>query len=96
LLDFLDAGEPPVYVGFGSMAGFDHTRVVQAVVEAVGRRRALFNAGWTGIDTGRLPANFHPVGNVPHDWLFPRMTLVVHHGGSGTTHSAWRAPACRR
>jgi len=91
LLDFLDAGEPPVYVGFGSMAGFDHGRVVQAVVEAVGHRRALFNAGWTGIDTGRLPANFHPVGNVPHDWLFPRMSLVVHHGGSGTTHSACRA-----
>jgi sterol 3beta-glucosyltransferase len=91
LLDFLDAGEPPVYVGFGSMAGFDHARVVQAVVEAVGGRRALFNAGWTGIDAGALPANFHPVGNVPHDWLFPRMSLVVHHGGSGTTHSACRA-----
>jgi UDP:flavonoid glycosyltransferase YjiC (YdhE family) len=38
-----------------------------------------------------LPANFHVVGDVPHDWLFARMAAVVHHGGSGTAHSAARA-----
>ena len=91
LLEFLNAGEPPVYVGFGSMAGFDNARVLQAVTGALGERRVLFNAGWTGIDTAALPRNFHPVGHVPHDWLFPRTALVVHHGGSGTTHTACRA-----
>ncbi|HZW17419.1 MAG TPA: glycosyltransferase [Luteimonas sp.] len=91
LLAFLSAGEPPAYVGFGSMAGFDNARVLQAVTGAFGRRRVLFNAGWTGIDTAALPRNFHPVGHVPHDWLLPRTSLVVHHGGSGTTHSACRA-----
>ncbi|MDH5832790.1 glycosyltransferase [Luteimonas kalidii] len=91
LLAFLDAGEPPVYVGFGSMAGFDDARLVEAVVGAVGGRRALFHPGWSGIDATRLPGNFHPVGHVPHDWLLPRTALAIHHGGSGTTHSACRA-----
>lgn len=88
---FLDAGEPPVYVGFGSMAGFDNVRLVDAVVGAIGARRALFNAGWSGIDPTRLPANVHAIGHVPHDWLLPRCALAIHHGGSGTTHSACRA-----
>lgn len=91
LLAFLDAGEPPVYVGFGSMAGFDNTRLADAVIGAVGQRRALFNAGWSGIDAARLPLNFHAVGHVPHDWLLPRCAMAIHHGGSGTTHSACRA-----
>ena len=88
---FLEAGEPPVYVGFGSMGGFDRERLTDAVVAAVDGRRALFNGGWSAIDPARLPANFHPVGNVPHDWLLPRCALAIHHGGSGTTHSACRA-----
>lgn len=91
LRDFLDAGEPPVYLGFGSMAGFDTTRVMEALVGAVDGRRALFNPGWSGIDPTRLPENFHVVGDVPHGWLLPRTALAVHHGGSGTTHSAVRA-----
>ncbi|MBD9470825.1 glycosyltransferase [Pseudoxanthomonas sp. PXM01] len=88
---FLDEGDPPVYVGFGSMAGFDNARLVDAVVGALGSRRTLFNAGWSGIDTTRLPANFHAIGHVPHDWLLPRCALAIHHGGSGTTHSTCRA-----
>ena len=88
---FLDDGEPPVYVGFGSMAGFDNARLVDAVVGAIGTRRALFNAGWSGIDATQLPANVRAIGHVPHDWLLPRCALAIHHGGSGTTHSACRA-----
>lgn len=91
LLDFLEAGEAPVYVGFGSMAGFDDARLQEAVVQAVGDRRALFNPGWSGMDPARLPSNFHPIGHVPHDWLLPRCAMAIHHGGSGTTHSAARA-----
>ena len=91
LVEFLDAGEPPVYVGFGSMSGFDNARLVAAVAGAVGDRRALFSGGWSGIDPARLPANFHAVGDVPHDWLLPRCAMAIHHGGSGTTHSACRA-----
>ena len=91
LNDFLNAGEPPLYVGFGSMAGFDRRALLDAVIAAAAGRRALFYAGWSGIDTARLPANFLGVGDTPHGWLFPRTSLVIHHGGSGTTHSAARA-----
>lgn len=88
---FLQAGEPPLYVGFGSMAGFERRRLLDAVIAAVAGRRALFYAGWSGIDASALPGNFLAVDETPHDWLFPRTSLVIHHGGSGTTHSAARA-----
>ncbi|CAN7199366.1 glycosyltransferase [Trinickia sp. LjRoot230] len=88
---FLAAGEPPIYVGFGSMAGFDTPRFLDALVAAVGSRRALFYPGWSGIGHGALPSNFHVIGDTPHAWLFPRVSVVIHHGGAGTTHSAVRA-----
>jgi sterol 3beta-glucosyltransferase len=91
LAAFLEAGEPPIYVGFGSMAGFDNERLMRALTEAIGGRRALFYPGWSGIERSALPPNFHVVGNTPHEWLFPRVSLVVHHGGAGTTHSATRS-----
>jgi sterol 3beta-glucosyltransferase len=91
LIEFLAAGEPPLYVGFGSMLGFDRDAAVAAVIGAVGGRRALFHAGWSGIDAARLPANFFAIGDTPHSWLLPRTSLVLHHCGSGTTHSAARA-----
>jgi sterol 3beta-glucosyltransferase len=61
------------------------------VITAVAGRRALFYPGWSGADSLKLPRNFYVVSNTPHDWLFPRTSLVIHHGGSGTTHSAARA-----
>ena len=88
---FLDAGEPPVYVGFGSMAGFDRPALLRALTAAVGTRRALFYPGWSGIDPAKLPPNFFVLGDTPHDWLFPRTSLIVHHGGAGTAHAAARS-----
>jgi UDP:flavonoid glycosyltransferase YjiC (YdhE family) len=91
LTDFLNAGEPPMFIGFGSMAGFDRLKLVNDVIEATAGRRALFYPGWSGMDQSALPPNFHVIGETPHDWLFRRISLAVHHGGSGTTHSAARA-----
>lgn len=91
LRDFLDAGEAPIYIGFGSMVGFDHRRLLDAVVGASAGRRTLFNPGWSGSDTSGLPGNVFVMDEAPHSWLFPRTSLVVHHGGSGTSHSATRA-----
>lgn len=91
LADFLAAGEAPVYIGFGSMTGFDNARLLDALVEAMAGRRALFHPGWSGIDPTALPGNFLAIGDTPHDWLFPRTAAVIHHGGSGTSHSAARA-----
>jgi sterol 3beta-glucosyltransferase len=91
LSDFIQAGEPPIYVGFGSMAGFDRPRLLIELTAAVAGRRAVFYPGWSGVDASEFPANFFVVGDTPHSWLFPRMSLVIHHGGAGTTHSAARA-----
>ncbi|WP_298017001.1 glycosyltransferase [uncultured Castellaniella sp.] len=85
---FLAAGEPPIYIGFGSMAGFDRAHFTGVLVDAIDGRRAVFSPGWSGMDTVALPDNFFKIGDVPHHWLFPRTSLVIHHGGSGTTHTA--------
>ena len=93
LADFLAAGDPPVYVGFGSMIGFgDEDRLVSALLDAADGRRVLLAAGWAGLGTGVTARHdVHVVGHVPHSWLFPRCAAVVHHCGAGTSHSAVRA-----
>ncbi len=91
LRDFLSAGEPPIYIGFGSMVGFDQHAMRDAIVAAVANRRALFYPGGSGTQELKLPKNFCLIQDTPHDWLFRRTSLVIHHGGSGTTHSAARA-----
>ena len=73
------------------MAGLDQRAVLDVVVTAVAGQRALFNPGWSAGRPLELPPNFYVLGDTPHDWLFARTSVVVHHGGSGTTHSAARA-----
>ncbi|MDN6556847.1 MAG: glycosyltransferase [Acidipropionibacterium acidipropionici] len=90
LLSFLDAGPAPVYVGFGSMAVPDAGRIRDAVLGLSSDRRVIFSPGWSGIDMPSGP-NLHVVGHAPHDALFPKMAVVVHHGGAGTLHAAARA-----
>jgi UDP:flavonoid glycosyltransferase YjiC (YdhE family) len=91
LAEFLAAGEPPVYIGFGSMVGFDRDRFRALVLDALDGRRALLFAGWSGFGEGALPSDVLSIGPTPHDWLLPRTRIVVHHGGAGTTHAAARA-----
>ena len=91
LAEFLSSGAPPIYVGFGSMAGFDRKKLLTIVVDAIAGRRALFYPGWSGIDPTVLPENFFVIGDTPHHWLFPRTAMVIHHGGAGTSHAACRA-----
>lgn len=93
LEEFLAAGEPPVYVGFGSMPNGDAPAVTAIVAEALRRtgRRGILSLGWGGLKDQGLPDTILPVtGFVPHEWLFPRVSLVVHHGGAGTTAMAFR------
>lgn len=85
---FLSTGPPPVYVGFGSMAGDAPERATSLVAEALER------AGHRGIVAGAvgdLPPTVIGAGSVPHEWLFPRTAAVVHHGGAGTTAAVVRA-----
>lgn len=92
LRDFLSSSPtPPVYIGFGSMGGFDRQRMIRILVEGLGERRALFWPGWSGIKHGDLPSNFHVIDAVPHEALFPLVSTVIHHGGAGTTHTAVKA-----
>lgn len=90
---FLDAGPPPVYVGFGSMSGRDPRRMGRAVISALAKtgQRAVIASGWGGVALSETPANVHLLEAAPHDWLFPRMSAVVHHGGAGTTAAGLRA-----
>jgi sterol 3beta-glucosyltransferase len=93
LLTFLEAGAPPVYIGFGSMANRAPQKMAQLVQEALelSGQRGIFAAGWGGLDNVNLPDNIFALDSVPHAWLFPRMAAVVHHGGAGTTGAGFRA-----
>ncbi|KAL9065537.1 MAG: hypothetical protein Q9157_007446, partial [Trypethelium eluteriae] len=89
LTDFLNAGDPPVYVGFGSIVVDDPDSFTDMIFKAVEQAgvRALVSKGWGGIggEGNDVPDNIFMLGNTPHDWLFPRCAAVVHHGGAGTT-----------
>ena len=93
LVEFLHAGSPPVYVGFGSMVDHERGKITELVVEAVRQtgQRAILLGGWTDLGSGRLPDHILRIDFAPHDWLFPRMAAVVHHGGAGTTAAGLRA-----
>ena len=91
LVDFLAAGEPPLYLGFGSMAGLIQPGLLKELIAAVSNRRVLFYPGWSNVSSSELPPSFFVVRDTPHRWLFPQTSVVIHHGGSGTTHSAARA-----
>lgn len=87
LLDFLDAGEPPVYFGFGSMrAPSTLGEAMLAAARAMGRR-AVIARGWAALDVAPS-SDCIVVDEVNQQALFPRMTVVVHHGGAGTTTCA--------
>ncbi|MGW6896083.1 glycosyltransferase [Streptomyces sp. NPDC054919] len=92
---FLGAGEPPVYVGFGSMAMHASEDVAQVAVEAVRAqgRRVLASRGWAGLALTDDHDDCFVVGEVNQQALFGRVAAVVHHGGAGTTTTAARAGA---
>jgi UDP:flavonoid glycosyltransferase YjiC (YdhE family) len=93
LLDFLADGPPPVYAGFGSMIDRDPQRMTDIALDAVrfSGQRAIFLRGWGGLQQTDLPSNVLMIDHAPHEWLFPRMGAVVHHGGAGTTAAGLRA-----
>jgi UDP:flavonoid glycosyltransferase YjiC (YdhE family) len=88
LKKFLDNGDPPVYIGFGSIVVDDPDEFTKLIFEAVkiAGCRALVSKGWGGFGSNAdCPDNIFMLENTPHDWLFPRCSAVVHHGGAGTT-----------
>ncbi|MFD9125070.1 glycosyltransferase [Kitasatospora sp. NPDC059571] len=94
LVAFLEAGAPPVYVGFGSMRGVpeDTARAAIGAIRAHGRR-AVVGRGWAGLAPIDGRDDCFTVGEVNQQALFRRVAAVVHHGGAGTTTTAARAGA---
>ncbi|MEV0358338.1 glycosyltransferase [Nocardia sp. NPDC050697] len=95
LLAWIDAGEPPVYFGFGSMPIRDTGQVLAMVTEVSERlgRRALVSAGWSDLDAAEAESGdaVRVVGPLAHDIVFPKCAAAVHHGGIGTTFESLRA-----
>ncbi len=93
LVDFIQAGSPPVYIGFGSMYMNGGAHKTELVVEALKQagQRGILSTGWGGLAKTMNSEDIFIVDAVPHDWLFPQMAAVVHHGGAGTTAAALRA-----
>lgn len=98
LLHFLDAGKPPVFIGFGSMPIKNPRQTTEMILEALNRsgQRGILHSGWGGLGDISLPENVFKIKYAPYDWLFPRMSMIFHHGGSGTTAYALRSgtPSC--
>ena len=90
---FLDRGDPPVYIGFGSMVTGDPARLAHTIVEAVRRAgiRAILTTGWGGMAEVDVPESIHVIQAAPHSALFKHVAAVVHHGGAGTTAAGLRA-----
>jgi vancomycin aglycone glucosyltransferase len=88
--EFLDAGEPPVYVGLGSMASYAPKDIAQVGIEAIRAqgRRVVLGSGWAGLVAIDDADDCFVVGEVNHQALFRRVAAVVHHGGAGTTTTA--------
>lgn len=88
LQEFLANGEPPVFFGFGSMPVSKPEKMSAIISEALraANLRGVLQAGWGGL--AHQDAHLITINDVPHEWLFPQMTAIVHHGGAGTTHAA--------
>lgn len=93
LVQFLGAGPPPVYIGFGSMSSVHPEHLSHLVQEALERshQRGVLLTGWGALRQEPFSEQLYTVASIPHDWLFHQMAAVVHHGGAGTTGASLRA-----
>ncbi|KAG2789681.1 Sterol 3-beta-glucosyltransferase [Phytophthora cactorum] len=85
---FLGTDEGPIFVGFGSMVLEDPKATTKMIIEAARQAnvRVLIQSSWSDMAGDlTIPDNIFFLGNCPHDWLMPRVSAVVHHGGAGTT-----------
>ncbi len=87
---FLNAGEPPVYLFFGSCAQFDLKNTTRLLIDAVklSGKRAIIQSDWKQLSFDEDHPNIYKVNAIPHAEIFPRCSVIVHHGGAGTTHAS--------
>jgi sterol 3beta-glucosyltransferase len=87
---WIRAGSPPVYFGFGSMPILNPSEIqnmVSEICEETGVR-AIINAGWSKFERtpGSVNDKVYLIKHANLEWLFPQCSIIVHHGGIGTTH----------
>ncbi|KAL2215143.1 putative UDP-glucose,sterol transferase [Thermoascus aurantiacus ATCC 26904] len=89
---FLQNGEPPVFIGFGSIVVDNADRLTRVIEEAAEKCgvRVVLSEGWSKLGRGCNNDRILVIGDVPHDWLFSKVSVVVHHGGAGTTATGLR------
>ncbi|WJX49279.1 sterol 3beta-glucosyltransferase [Trifolium repens] len=96
LVKWLEDGDKPIYIGFGSLPVQDPKKMTQIIVEALETtgQRGIISKGWGGLGNLTEPKDsIYSLDNIPHDWLFLHCKAVVHHGGAGTTAAGLKA-AC--
>ena len=95
LTNFIDNGEQPIYIGFGSMKDIVNFKTTLNIIkEALDqtKQRAVVGLGWSKLSYNEsIPSNIFLIESIPHSWLFPKMKIVIHHGGAGTTATGLRA-----
>lgn len=93
LIAFLNAGEPPVYIGFGSMPGVDPVNTAATAIGALAKtgKRGVLATGGGAMAPQNIPPSIHVIHEAPHDKLFQHVAATVHHGGAGTTAASLRA-----
>jgi sterol 3beta-glucosyltransferase len=93
LVEFLESGPPPVYVGFGSVSPHRPEETADIVKKALSlaKQRGVIMIERTQGSDQRLSDTLYVTNGLPHEWLFPYMQAVVHHGGAGTTAASLRA-----
>jgi sterol 3beta-glucosyltransferase len=95
LQNFLSTGKPPIYVGFGSVGDPKSShQTTSIVIEGLRRtgQRGILATGWGSMSKPEIVYDdMFFVENIPHDWLFPKMSMVIHHGGAGTTAACLKA-----
>ncbi|PKN98812.1 MAG: glycosyltransferase [Chloroflexi bacterium HGW-Chloroflexi-4] len=91
LVDFLNNGEKPIYIGFGSMVmGENLEKISKIILEGLattGKRAIISGFG----NLQNIPDTIYKIDNVPHSWLFSKVSAVCHHGGAGTSAAGFEA-----
>ena len=93
LVDFIESGLPPVFIGFGSMSSSKPEETMELIKMALveSGQRGVVLSGWEGFQMSVIPDSIYMLESASFEWLFPKMAAVVHHGGAGTTSAGLKA-----
>jgi sterol 3beta-glucosyltransferase len=88
-VNFIENGEKPVVVSLGSMviSGKKAEQRLKLFIETFEKTglRAIIQGWDEAIKDANLPDTIFHIGSIPHYWLFPKASVIIHHGGFGTT-----------